>query len=175
MDKIKLDLKKWGVCIRKYRHSVLILVLGIVLMCLPFDFMSGKKETLTPEELTTPEGETDRLEEELENILAQIDGIGSVSVLLSIETGFEHVYQKNTQERVSDGTREEEQQVALISQSGGEAPLEVRTTYPTYKGAVVVCQGADKASVKLAVIQAVSSLTGLKMDRITVIKMKGSQ
>jgi len=41
-----------------------------------------------------------------------------------------------------------------------------------YRGAVVVCQGGDNASVRLAVVEAVSNATGLTSDRITVLKMK---
>ena len=40
-------------------------------------------------------------------------------------------------------------------------------------GALVVCDGADSASVRLAIIQAVSSLTGLGSNKIAVVKMKG--
>ena len=45
-----------------------------------------------------------------------------------------------------------------------------RILYPTYRGALVVCQGGDRADVRLAVIEAVSVLTGLSSDRITVAK-----
>ena len=45
-----------------------------------------------------------------------------------------------------------------------------RILSPTYRGALVVCQGGDRADVRLAVIEAVSVLTGLSSDRITVAK-----
>jgi len=41
------------------------------------------------------------------------------------------------------------------------------------EGALVVCDGAERASVRLAVTQAVSSLTGLGSNKIAVVKMKG--
>jgi len=41
---------------------------------------------------------------------------------------------------------------------------------PTYRGALVVCQGGGQADVKLAVTEAVAVLTGLPADRITVAK-----
>ena len=50
----------------------------------------------------------------------------------------------------------------------GDAPVVTRTVYPTYRGALVVCQGGDRADVKLAVTEA--ALTGLSADRITVAK-----
>lgn len=40
------------------------------------------------------------------------------------------------------------------------------------EGAVIACQGADEARVKLCVINAVSAYTGLGSDKISVIKMK---
>jgi hypothetical protein len=40
------------------------------------------------------------------------------------------------------------------------------------RGAVVVCQGADNASVRLAVAQAVRCYTGLGTDRVQIFKME---
>ena len=41
-----------------------------------------------------------------------------------------------------------------------------------YKGAIVVCQGADSSAVRLAITQAVAKITGLGTDNICVLKMK---
>ena len=38
-------------------------------------------------------------------------------------------------------------------------------------GAVVVCDGADKAAVRLDILRAIGSYTGFGSDRITVLKM----
>ena len=43
---------------------------------------------------------------------------------------------------------------------------------PVYQGAVILCQGADSAQVRLSILQAVASATGLSTDKITVLKMK---
>lgn len=40
------------------------------------------------------------------------------------------------------------------------------------EGAVVVCEGAEEARVKLCVTNAVSAYTGLGSDKIRVVKMK---
>lgn len=39
------------------------------------------------------------------------------------------------------------------------------------KGAVVVCDGAEKAGVRLDILHAVASYTGFGSDKITVLKM----
>ena len=43
---------------------------------------------------------------------------------------------------------------------------------PIYKGAIIVAEGGDLASVKLAIVDAVSDATGLGADKISVLKME---
>ena len=45
-----------------------------------------------------------------------------------------------------------------------------KETCPQYRGALVVCDGGNNDRVRLAVIDAVSVLTGLGADRIAVVK-----
>jgi stage III sporulation protein AG len=39
-------------------------------------------------------------------------------------------------------------------------------------GAIVVCQGGDQPTVRLAILDAVSKVTGLGADKISILKMK---
>ena len=39
------------------------------------------------------------------------------------------------------------------------------------QGAVIVCDGAEDAKVRLEILQAIRSYTGLNADRITILKM----
>ena len=41
-----------------------------------------------------------------------------------------------------------------------------------YTGAVIFCQGADSAGVRLQIVEAVSVYTGLSSNKIMVLKMK---
>lgn len=40
------------------------------------------------------------------------------------------------------------------------------------KGVVVVCDGADKASVRLDILRCVKSYTGFASEKVTILKMK---
>ncbi|MFQ7243101.1 MAG: hypothetical protein ACLRO1_11965, partial [Agathobaculum sp.] len=55
--------------------------------------------------------------------------------------------------------------------SRGEKPVTVKSLLPTFRGAVVLCDGADNAQVRLAVTQAVSTVCGIGSDKVTVLKM----
>ena len=149
-------LRKLPQLLRKYKFALLVLMIGIVLMLIPI----GEKGT---EETPLPENDMQQnVSEELSHILSQIDGVGQVQVMLTVAIGERVVYETDQNGDVvivSDGDRV---QSGLVEQIHG----------PTYQGAIVVCQGADRASVRLAVVEAVSNVTGLSADRISVFKMK---
>ena len=93
--------------------------------------------------------------------------------MLSLRTGAETVYQTDTKRSSGESGDTQETTTVLCTQSGSsKTPLVKKTEYPVYQGAVVVCAGADSAQVRLAIVEAVSSLTGLGSDKITVVKMK---
>ena len=43
---------------------------------------------------------------------------------------------------------------------------------PKYQGAIILAMGADDPAVKLAIVDAVSNVTGLGADKISVLKMQ---
>jgi len=70
----------------------------------------------------------------------------------------------------SNTAAEEETRIeAVLSQIEGVGEVQVLLSE---EGAAVVCQGANDASVRLAVMEAVRCYTGLTSTEITVFKMK---
>lgn len=147
----------------KYKHVLLILLLGIGLMLLP-DF-SKRSETPQPEQ----KAEVFSLQQQLTELLSQLEGAGRVQVLLTTSSGEKTVFQTET-EASSDSKREK---TVLVTDSGGhQAGLVCRIDPPTYLGAVVLCQGAENSKVRLAITEAVSNATGLGYHKISILKMK---
>ena len=148
----------------KYKYPILTLLVGLALMLLP----SGQEAQ--PQE---PPAETapivDDLETKLEAILSQIDGAGQVRVLLTEEKGRELLYQTDSEVR-SDSRSDDT--VLIEDASNTESGLVRQTLEPKYRGAVILCQGADSPGVKLAIVEAVRCVTGLGADVISVLKMK---
>ena len=156
----------------KYRMAILILLLGVLLLSLP-NGREQERNTETPAPVAAPEQPS--VEAELEALLRQVEGAGQVSVMLSVEEGAYTVLQTDrvTEERTSEqgGITLREETVFADAGSGRSESIPVQVRGPTYRGAVVVAEGADRASVRLDLISAVMSVTGLKADKITVIKM----
>jgi stage III sporulation protein AG len=107
--------------------------------------------------------------QELTEILSQIQGVGKVQVMLTVAKGEQTVYQVD--ESISDASVRTET-VILTTSDRAECGLISQVLPETFRGAIIVCQGGDKASVKLAVLDAVSKATGLDADCISVLKMK---
>lgn len=157
----------------RYRYAVLILLVGAGLLLWPGG--SEPTEQTGSDNGSLPAfGSAESLQAELEEILSQISGVGTVRVLLTLESDGERQLAQNTELRYS-GPASAPEDYSRTSEpvllDGGDREEEVvvtRTSYPTYRGALVVCQGGNRAEVKLAVTEAVSALTGLSSDRVTV-------
>lgn len=147
--------------VKKYRGAVLVLLCGIALMCLPRQ--QETKKAAVPEVQQT-------LEQALEKILSQVSGAGEVRVLLSGQLSETKRYQTDDTQSGSGELRQET--VILTGENRVQTALVRQTEAATYRGAIVVCQGAENPKVALAVVQAVAAVTGLSTNRITVLKMK---
>ncbi len=148
--------------IGKYKYLVLILLVGIGLMLIP----SGNEDTEEAAvQIQTP-AQTVSLVDELEDILSNIKGAGKVQVMLTVKSGELTVYQTDTPATDRQDT------VIITGEDRVQNGLVQQVISPTYRGAIVLCHGADNASVCLAIKEAVSKVTGLDASQISVLKMK---
>ena len=156
----------------RYKWAVLVILAGVVALLWP---SGGTKETSTAQSTAVAAlGDPEALQEEVEEILSHISGVGEVRLLLTVETDGERQLAGNTETSYSGSASAPEDfsrsWEAVMAQDGGQTPVVTTTRYPTYRGALVVCQGGDQASVRLAVTEAVTALTGLPADRVSVSK-----
>ena len=150
----------------KYKYPILVALVGLGLMLLP-----SEQEPTEPAE--PPRAVESSLEEKLEALLGRIEGAGQVSVLLTEKEGSQTLYQTDSQTDADDsGSRRTDDTVLIEDENRTESGLVRQTLGPVYRGAVILCQGADDPTVKLAVVEAVRCVTGLGADQISVQKMK---
>lgn len=155
------DLTKW---LERYKYLVLVVLLGVALMLIPQG--SSEQTQVVPQETAR---ETD-ISVQLAEILAQIKGAGKVEVMLTLASGEQTIYQ--TDDTHGDTGTGRQDTVIVTDQNRGQSGLVQQVNAEKYRGAIVVCQGADSPTVRLALIDAVSKVTGLDSSRISVLKMK---
>jgi len=157
----------------KYKYILLVCALGIVLMLIPTATKTQVK-TISSEEDTN--AHLAALEKSAEKLFSKIHGVGKVEVKITVKSGYEKIYAADTDERISTSGEnysvEQDSKIITVNTNGTQKPLMVKTAYPEYLGAVIVCEGGDNSKVKLELTQAMKSLTGIPADNIVVAKMK---
>ena len=153
----------------RYKYVLIVIIAGIVLLLWP----TGKQE----ENAGTVGGsdiretfDLDALEEKLSRTLSMVEGAGEVTVTLTVKSGLEQVLASDRATSVSERGSSVEEETVLGNIGNGQETVLLTQKYPTFQGALVVCEGGDSAEIRLLLTQAVSALTGLGADRITVCK-----
>ena len=137
----------------KYKYVMIVLLAGIVCLAWP-----------------------SKDQQEMEDILSKMQGVGELRLMLTLDQGSSKALAQDASLNYSGAPAAPEDysrsaSTVVVSKSGsGESVVVLHETYPQFRGALVVCQGGGDPAVRLAVIEAVSALTGLGSDKISVVK-----
>ena len=157
--------QRWKGALRRYQYVLLVIAVGAVLLLLP----TGGRDSPQLEEPAREEGasfDLEAFEKKLAQTLSQIEGAGETRVVLTLDGGSRQVLARN-QDREGDGGSSNTV-VTVGKGSGQQEVVPLQTVAPQFRGALVVCPGGGSAQVRLKLIEAVSALTGLGSDRISV-------
>ena len=147
-----------------YKYALLAALCGVILMLIPFG--EKKKQEEIPR---TDTYDIHAVERELEEILSSSAGVGRVKVMLTLERSEETVYMTEGSRQASEGGTDEKSEVSKVNGDEGETALVRKTLSPVFRGALVLCEGADDDGVRYRVTEAVSALLGLGSDKISVV------
>lgn len=153
----------------QYKYVLLVILAGVLLLLWPAGEEGKSAQGAVPSS-GPEEFDLAALEEKLSQALSQVEGAGRVTVALTVKSGTEQVLAADRSASSGErGNSVEEKTVVINTGSGQEAVVRMQRG-PVFQGALVVCEGGDRADVRLVLTQAVSALTGLGADRITVCK-----
>lgn len=154
---------KWKGALGKYKYVLLVMAVGAVLLLLPTG--SGGEGQEQPS-AQTEAFDLEQFEEKLAQVLSQIDGAGQARVVLTLDSGSRQVLAQD-QDRDGDGGGASTT-VTVGRGSGSQDVVPLQTLAPSFRGALVVCPGGGDPQVRLKLVEAVSALTGLGSDRISI-------
>ena len=161
-----------GKLLNQYKDVLRVIAAGILLLLWPTGDGEQKPDTGAQVE-TREDFDLEALEEKLSRTLSQVEGAGQVTVTLTVKRGMEQVLASDRTTSVTDRGSSVAEETVLVGSGGSQEAVLLSRNYPTFQGALVVCQGGDSAEIRLLLTQAVSSLTGLGADRVTVCKGTG--
>ncbi len=201
LKKVKEKLKqKDGENNKKTIENLVVFAIILIITIVAINYIwsdDSKKQTITNDsnkKLAMEESNksneindnNENIEERLENILSNIKGVGKTQVLLTysqtsqiIPIYDEDSSSSTTEEKDSGGgTRtvnenSTKKEVKYEENNGVKTPITQSIVNPKIEGAIITAQGANDATVKTNIIQAVEAVTGLATYKIQVFEMKG--
>ena len=193
-----MKLKKW----LKRDNLIVLVLLGVLLFVISLPTKSDdsvKKEISSIQNTDSAAVETvalgkskkdyvQELEERLKATLSDMEGVGKVSVMITLKASEELVLEKdesvnrsNTSEEDSEGGKrtvsqlESGESTVYISSGSNSEPYVIKTLLPTVEGVVVVAQGAGTGNVNRNITEIVMALFGVEAHKVQVVKMGSSR
>jgi len=129
---------------------------------------------------------SDSMEDRLEKILSNIDGVGEVEVMITYETSTEVIpasnvtkSQQTTEESDKQGgtrvIKQENTTQSIVTVSGKDynnSPIVIKEIKPIIRGVIVVAQGAEDPEVKNQLIEAVTTIFQVKSHKVKIYDRK---
>lgn len=143
----------------------------------------SQEEAPAAETATLAESEAD-IEERLETILSSVQGVGKVSVTVTLENGPQYIYATNenineskVEEKDSNGsqrvttetTNSDEMVLSQPVSMGGQQPVVVKEIKPEIAGVLVAAEGARDAEIKATLAMAVQTLLDIPAHKVSVL------
>lgn len=133
----------------------------------------------------TFEGIEQAMEQRTKEILEKIVGVGTVDIMVTVDSTEELVVQRNMNDSqqlseetdASGGKRHTTQytrdgEIVTYSQSGNETPIVTKRIKPQVRGVLVVAKGAENQTVRTLITQAVEKGLNVPEYRISVVPRK---
>ncbi len=154
--------------LRGRNAPTVFIIIGAVLILLIL--LSGNEEKTdnsketTGSEMTLTSDYEKRLEEKLEATLSEINGVGKVSVMITLSSSEEYIYAEERDKKTDS------EKISFVK--SGEGGIIKKVRMPVITGAVIVCEGGGNTQVCERVYEAVSVSLGISSNRISVLKMQ---
>lgn len=187
-------LKNFKTSVKKDKKLLLIVVCGIIGMLLLLvtevcdnDKSNKKTDTKTNKNISQCEYEENykvQVQDQLETIISSIDGAGETKVMVTLESGSKSVYavdekiddnsdtSKNDNDYKRDSNYKRETEHILVNSKNKEdGGLIIEVLQPKVRGVAVVCEGADKATVREDITDTVTAVLDIDTNRVSIQKM----
>lgn len=165
------------------KNKLLLWVLGlagVLLLVLPGNCQPSREPV---QDFSPPGNYQEQIRNELEEILSEIEGVGALSVMLTLDDEEEVVYARNeeisrrntSEEDSQGGIREQVEydirgQLVIVRTNNMDEPVVEKIIKPRVRGVLIVAQGAGNPVIRQRLTHAVQSVLDVPAYRITVQK-----
>lgn len=180
-------MERWAKEAKNKKYVIAVGLMIVLIIALTFVPLNGgqKQAVTTVVRQATNESKDDyetMLEKKLANMLVRMEGVGSVSVMVTTISNEEKVLAEDTTSNTqhteekdqAGGTRvtESNQLKSDVVLQNGNTPYVIKEYKPEVKGVFILAEGADDSVVKNQIIEAISKLLDVPVHKISVEKKR---
>ena len=169
---MKISLTRVKDLISGEKGRKILLVGGIFLLALLLiSTLFGEKKESTVAVKTENAAEIEeKLERRLCELISKIEGVGEVSVMVTLDTTTTTVYEKDRKQEESAGNAvgSSSKETEVVLAGSAKQPLLSGSVMPTVRGAAVVCEGAANPLVREKVANTVAKALNIGISRVYV-------
>jgi len=148
---------------------------GILFVVLP-TFWDNTNSDLQSEEVIQNPQPNDYalyLSNQLENILGEIEGVGKICVMVTLEKEEECIYATDlSQDIQTPEQQQKDQKHVVIEKNGQEEALVTTRITPKIQGVIIVCEGGNNPVVVKKLTDAVTASLNIGPSRVSVSNSK---
>lgn len=170
-EKTKLS-KKMLLCVLLLAAGIT----GLLISELPESSEASSTRTTTEAYQSSEKEYTEDLEERLTLLISRIDGVGAVTVMVTLESSVEDVYLHNFDygENIDSGGKsniEQKDEYVIVDDGQSENGIIVRVNQPKIRGVAVVCDGGGSDVIRTRITETVTALLDISSARVSVSEM----
>ena len=160
------------------KEKILLLALAGI-MLVGASYFENIKDKKVPDSnvktKTTSNSYETEMENKVEKLLENINGISKVSVVISFKSGSEKILQEDVED--SSGKEKNENRdnlkksTVIFSGNNGEEPYIVKELYPKVEGIAITAKGISDEKKKGQIINMLSALFDVPIHKISVLEV----
>ncbi len=151
--------------------SVIPIIFGAVGIFIVLFFGNLDREEKT-NNVSTSDGDiyayTESLETKIRELCEAVEGVSHVSVVITLEGGFEYEYAKNIEYGRNSYGDERREEYLVIGSGSNEKCVILRQKLPDIAGVGIVCRGGGSDGVREELIMLVSSVLNVGANKIYI-------
>lgn len=171
-----LKLSKKGLLSDNRLVKAAVVIGAAVILLIFFSSLSGGAEKEMPIQAENTAELEQKLEQRLEGLIAEIDGVSAPRVMLTLDQTSQTVYARDEKSSSSSSGDESgsssdsgsESSVVIVGSGGTKAALTESTILPRVRGVAVICGGAENIIIKEKVVNTVASVLDISTSRVYV-------
>lgn len=164
----------WSGLPKKDKLMLGLLALALLALVLSCVLPSGGTKN-NDADMVSAKAYKSELEKQLSAMLGKVNGVGTVSVMVTLEgeSSREIAYNESVSSTISSGNTAQNQSrdAVLVRDSTQTAPYTLRDLYPKVIGVLVVADGAEDPETRSYIVSAIKTTLDVTANNIVVLPM----